>query len=66
MVNGVVVLEGWRCGVTGVVLKSMMKIGEGQRVREDQWHGTKGVGVWYDFVHGRGAMMIEDRIIKVG
>ena len=51
---------------TGVVLKSMMKIGEGRRVREDQWHGTKGVGVWYDFVHGRGAMMIEDRIIKVG
>ena len=45
MVNGVVVLEGWRCGVKGVVLKSRMKIGEGQRVREDQWHGTKGVGV---------------------
>ena len=49
MVNGVVVLEGWRCGVKGVVLKSKMKIGEAQRVGEDQWHGTQGVGVWYGF-----------------
>ena len=23
------------------------------------------MGVWYDFVHGRGAMMIEDRIIRI-